>query len=1309
MVDPRPAAAAAMNGHHSRAGSPAESSSSTSSSGSSSDSGNSTTSESDDDEPVRPPTGESNVQETETEKGRDKNNNTTAPSSPGSSSRRTSVEGGSRQTTSTTDAVREKRADQVDERSHPPSEGKDGTGVGGVSSGKDGLARSSSPSNMDTVYARDDDNDADEKAMLANVLSKFTGTWKCTTAGGYVAIVSKGLTENSLVARSEGDKPFWDGPATGRAVAKDQLEMNWKDLKLLGKLAGDGRTIIWSNSERWYAVASRPTSTASKPNVAKTSKTTTGGAGGGISSGGAKDASRSTGSGGVKRTATKTLAEGNVLTGMWSESKGQYMLEMRHDVGLHCEATLLGTGPWLGEAKGTLKDLSGGGQVRMDFSGVVLIGSINKTRTKITWSNQVVWNRIDEKKASSSVITIDGAWKANTLGYRATIQQKEEKIICTQHPPKTVWVIEAHGTLEGCILKVAFPDLLTGVVKNNGKQIDWSNGAVWIKVNNEEKRQRRPSSKVVEMPGNSDGLRWCTEVVYKKVVAFEHSWPFMRAVDPEKDQAPDYYDVIKSPMHLGEINRKLIKSLYSSVDECLRDFQKVFDNCKLYNRDATNPIRIWCAELEAIFHKVKAEQPKPGKFPRQASPGPGPSPLASVASKNSSSVVKRKREISDSNEDGDKKKRKSLSARSKTPAKTPAKRPTAAEKRANQERRRLDDKRERQNRRLRLMQIKHCKKVLHQLLGKKYHNENQWFREPVDVVRFGLHDYLEKVQRPMDLGTIRKNLDNGLYRSGDDFARDVRQVWHNCRIYNPPGDPVASSGFTMSKVFEQLWRELPTEEDAVSESEPEPEPPVSAEKKVVVPESESSDSSSSSDTESESDNEAMVNQLKMLLSKMKKKKKKKSSKGESKDVLEKLAKLAGLNASKKRKKAAKKDSAKKPAPTRKRPPAKAKRPPPSSKPSTPVAAEANSRKRPPSTAKRTQSATGARRPPRPSANQIAAAQAAAAKAEEDAKLASISTPMSYEDKVKLTEDINKLNDEQMSRVEKIIQDNVDIQGHGQEVEVDVDSMDTRTLRKLERYIQSCMNKAKPAPSVKGLAASRPLSSAGSTGSVEARAKSVEDDDGDNSSSGSSSSSSSSGSSSEDEADEPVRAPEKVNFSVDAMNVPKAKGAAGAAPAAGGGGPSRDVSGASSAAVSTTSAATEKLQLQNMTSWSTLKDGSVSSAPSTPAAVNNDSDDFNRMKSQALEAQEKEKRLKEIEAKSAEETVERHRREAMELKQQATKASMREAARASEMEAQKQGQQDEAQRRRDDARREREKRMQEQQNTATSEDLMAVFQ
>lgn len=59
-------------------------------------------------------------------------------------------------------------------------------------------------------------------------------------------------------------------------------------------------------------------------------------------------------------------------------------------------------------------------------------------------------------------------------------------------------------------------------------------------------------------------------------------------------------------------------------------------------------------------------------------------------------------------------------------------------------------------------------------------------------------DYLLRVPKPMDFGTIRGRLDAGLYTLNTDaFTTDMRQVFENAFIYNPPGSDVHSMALTL--------------------------------------------------------------------------------------------------------------------------------------------------------------------------------------------------------------------------------------------------------------------------------------------------------------------------------------------------------------------------------------------------------------------------------------------------------------------------------------------------------------------------------
>ncbi|RHY32839.1 hypothetical protein DYB32_002191 [Aphanomyces invadans] len=58
------------------------------------------------------------------------------------------------------------------------------------------------------------------------------------------------------------------------------------------------------------------------------------------------------------------------------------------------------------------------------------------------------------------------------------------------------------------------------------------------------------------------------------------------------------------------------------------------------------------------------------------------------------------------------------------------------------------------------------------------------FRERVNWEEWGLYDYLQVVKTPMDMGTVRVKLNKGEYKKPEEFGRDMRLIWDNCKLYN---------------------------------------------------------------------------------------------------------------------------------------------------------------------------------------------------------------------------------------------------------------------------------------------------------------------------------------------------------------------------------------------------------------------------------------------------------------------------------------------------------------------------------------------
>ncbi|RCH96339.1 Transcriptional activator spt7, partial [Rhizopus stolonifer] len=91
----------------------------------------------------------------------------------------------------------------------------------------------------------------------------------------------------------------------------------------------------------------------------------------------------------------------------------------------------------------------------------------------------------------------------------------------------------------------------------------------------------------------------CEKVLTELKNYTEHSFPFLTKVS--KREAPDYLDVIKEPMDLGTMTRKLKHFEYKSKKEFARDLYLIYENCLEYN---TNPASEYRKHAAAMRRKT---------------------------------------------------------------------------------------------------------------------------------------------------------------------------------------------------------------------------------------------------------------------------------------------------------------------------------------------------------------------------------------------------------------------------------------------------------------------------------------------------------------------------------------------------------------------------------------------------------------------------------------------------------------------------------------------------------------------------------
>ncbi|XP_032722139.1 bromodomain-containing protein 3 isoform X1 [Lontra canadensis] len=613
-------------------------------------------------------------------------------------------------------------------------------------------------------------------------------------------------------------------------------------------------------------------------------------------------------------------------------------------------------------------------------------------------------------------------------------------------------------------------------------------------------------------PGRkTNQLQYMQNVVVKTLWKHQFAWPFYQPVDAIKLNLPDYHKIIKNPMDMGTIKKRLENNYYWSASECMQDFNTMFTNCYIYNKP-TDDIVLMAQALEKIFLQKVAQMPQEevellppapkgkGRKPAAGTQSAGTQQVAAVSSvspatpfqsvpptvsqtpviaatpvptitANITSVpvppaaappppstpiipvvpptppvvkkkgVKRKADTTTPTTSA------ITASRSESPP--PLSDPKQAKVVARREsggrpikppKKDLEDGEVPQHagKRGKLSEhLRHCDSILKEMLSKK-HAAYAWpFYKPVDAEALELHDYHDIVKHPMDLSTVKKKMDSREYPDAQGFAADIRLMFSNCYKYNPPDHEVVAMARKLQDVFEMRFAKMP---DEPVEAPALPAPAAPALSKGA--ESSRSSEESSSDSGSSDSEEERATRLAELQEQLK-------------AVHEQLAALSQAPVNKpKRKKEKKEKEKKKKDKDKDKERHKAKSEDEKKAKVAPPAKPAQPKKAP---AKKASSTAAASRQPKKGGKQASASY--------DSEEEEEGLPMSYDEKRQLSLDINRLPGEKLGRVVHIIQSREPSlrDSNPDEIEIDFETLKPTTLRELERYVKSCLQKKQRKP------------------------------------------------------------------------------------------------------------------------------------------------------------------------------------------------------------------------------------------------------
>lgn len=94
----------------------------------------------------------------------------------------------------------------------------------------------------------------------------------------------------------------------------------------------------------------------------------------------------------------------------------------------------------------------------------------------------------------------------------------------------------------------------------------------------------------------------CGRKTMELIMADKHASIFLQPVDPIRDSAPNYFEVIREPMDLSTMRAKLDANKYKNIEELAADFRLMIANCKHYNSDGSYAF-VEAQALEQVFNK----------------------------------------------------------------------------------------------------------------------------------------------------------------------------------------------------------------------------------------------------------------------------------------------------------------------------------------------------------------------------------------------------------------------------------------------------------------------------------------------------------------------------------------------------------------------------------------------------------------------------------------------------------------------------------------------------------------------------------
>ncbi|KAH3680577.1 hypothetical protein WICMUC_000251 [Wickerhamomyces mucosus] len=242
---------------------------------------------------------------------------------------------------------------------------------------------------------------------------------------------------------------------------------------------------------------------------------------------------------------------------------------------------------------------------------------------------------------------------------------------------------------------------------------------------------------------------------------------------PNKKELPDYYEIIKSPISLNEIDERVKSNKYQSILQFLNDFKLLFTNAETFNEIDSEVSQ----NAKKIYEFVQIKSNEYLKISKEQEKQPP--------------KIKIKLPINPSSK-GTTLTTKEVDLKQQQPEPKPEPEPEPEQVQLSPFKKQL-------------------LKIVNELIAYKENDIEITLPFIEEIDRENFPDYYKLIKQPMTLNLIVKNIHASKYRNIDQFANHLKLIWSNAKLFNEEGSLIYNDALILEKLSNSKIQDLKIE------------------------------------------------------------------------------------------------------------------------------------------------------------------------------------------------------------------------------------------------------------------------------------------------------------------------------------------------------------------------------------------------------------------------------------------------------------------------------------------------------------------